>query len=100
MTDEQRANCKAKFIESVDRQAVYALASRYNYGLPCRFEESALTANGSFINVCFFVEFHTGAERTQWVIRVPIKPVIGSAGKVHFLIFSVLGRGLPDFRIW
>ena len=75
LTEEQRANRKAEFIQSIDREAICALASRHNHGLPCRLDASEPTANGSF-NVCFFVEFHTTAERTQWVVRVPIEPVI------------------------
>ena len=78
LTEEQRLTRKTEYIQSINKDAVCALASRHNNGLPCRLDESTPVANGSF-NVCFFVEFHTTAERTQWVVRVPIEPVVHRA---------------------
>jgi hypothetical protein len=75
LTEEQRLARKTEFIQSINKEAVCALASCHNNGLPCRLDESTPVANGRF-NVCFFVEFHTTAERTQWVVRVPIEPLV------------------------
>lgn len=78
LTDGQRRRRKTDFIESIDREAVCALASRLNGDLPCRFDEATPVANGSF-NACFFVEFYTTAERTQWVVRIPIGSIVSQA---------------------
>lgn len=78
LTDQQRLDRKAKYIQSIDREAICALASRHNNNLPCRLDKSSPMENGSF-NVCFFVEFYTTPERIQWVVRVPIEPVVHRA---------------------
>lgn len=70
-TDEQHRIRKKAFIDSIDRNAVCSLASRYNNSKPCRIFQDA--TNGSF-NVCFFVEFV--GEDTRWVVRLPIEPAI------------------------
>ncbi|KAF4969262.1 hypothetical protein FZEAL_10262 [Fusarium zealandicum] len=69
LTPEQRDNKKQAFISSIDKDAVCALASRHNSLKPCSIVRSA---SGSF-NACFFVEFD---DNTQWVVRIPIEPVI------------------------
>ncbi|POR38781.1 Uncharacterized protein TPAR_01018 [Tolypocladium paradoxum] len=67
-TPEQDDEVIKAFIESLDSDAVCALASRYNDGRPCRVVKRT---NGSF-NVCFFIEFDD--DGLKWIIRVPIKP--------------------------
>ncbi|KND88481.1 hypothetical protein TOPH_06888 [Tolypocladium ophioglossoides CBS 100239] len=67
-TPEQDNKVIKAFIESLDTDAVCALASRYNFGRPCRV---AKRDNGSF-NVCFFVEFDD--DGPKWIVRVPIEP--------------------------
>ncbi|KAM4063675.1 phosphotransferase enzyme family protein [Hirsutella rhossiliensis] len=70
LTSEQLKTREEEFISSIDRDAVCALASRYNHQKPCRIINSA---RGSF-NVCFFVHFYTTG--TKWVVRIPIEPAI------------------------
>ncbi|KAI8722685.1 APH domain-containing protein [Fusarium sp. LHS14.1] len=69
-TEEQDAQVKNTFIESLDLDAICALASRYNDDKPCQVVDRK---NGSF-NACFFVKFEQdGPER---VVRVPIEPIL------------------------
>ncbi|ROT40647.1 hypothetical protein SODALDRAFT_338349 [Sodiomyces alkalinus F11] len=70
LTPEQRESTRQTFIDSVDQDAICALASRHNDMKPCRILDSA---SGSF-NVCFFVQFLD--DHTRWVVRVPVEPVI------------------------
>ncbi|RTE81738.1 hypothetical protein BHE90_003738 [Fusarium euwallaceae] len=69
-TEEQEAQVKNTFIESLDLDAICALASRYNHGKPCQVIDKK---NGSF-NACFFVSF--GQDGPEWVVRVPIEPIL------------------------
>ncbi|RSL45910.1 hypothetical protein CEP53_010550 [Fusarium sp. AF-6] len=69
-TEEQEAQVKNTFIESLDLDAICALASRYNHGKPCYVVDRK---NGSF-NACFFVSF--GQDGPEWVVRVPIEPIL------------------------
>ncbi|RSL82363.1 hypothetical protein CEP51_005221 [Fusarium floridanum] len=73
LTCEQRDTNRQVFIDSINQDAVCALASRHNDQQPCRILYSD---SGSF-NVCFFVEFLTS--RTKWVVRIPIEPVTHDA---------------------
>ncbi|KAK3298762.1 kinase-like domain-containing protein [Chaetomium fimeti] len=68
MTDDQYRRLKNDFIESLDPNAVCALASKHNRGRPCRV---VAKASGSF-NVCFFVEFD--GKGPEWAVRIPIEP--------------------------
>ncbi|RSL49711.1 hypothetical protein CEP54_012291 [Fusarium duplospermum] len=53
-TEEQEAQVKSTFIESLDLGAICALASSFN--------------------ACFFVKFEQ--DGPQWVVRVPIEPIL------------------------
>lgn len=68
VTEDQLSQAKRNFIDSLDSDAVCALASRYNNGQTCRVVKKD---NGSF-NVCFFVEFEQ--DGSQWIVRIPIEP--------------------------
>ncbi|KAL2760493.1 hypothetical protein ACRALDRAFT_2024460 [Sodiomyces alcalophilus JCM 7366] len=70
LTDDQYNQKRKAFIESLDPDAVCALASQYNNGKPCRVVNQD---SGSF-NVCFFVDFDQ--EGPQWIVRVPIEPAL------------------------
>ncbi|TWU71871.1 hypothetical protein ED733_003714 [Metarhizium rileyi] len=67
-TPEQDDELITTFIESIDSDAVCALASRYNHCKPCRVVHRT---NGSF-NVCFFVKFDN--DDLRWIVRIPIIP--------------------------
>ncbi|KAK2469515.1 hypothetical protein H9L39_18786 [Fusarium oxysporum f. sp. albedinis] len=69
-TEDQDSQVKNTFIESLDLDAICALASRYNNGKPCQVVNRK---NGSF-NACFFVKF--GQDGPEWIIRVPIEPIL------------------------
>jgi hypothetical protein len=69
-TAEQLDHEKNTFIDSIDQDAVCALASQNYNGNPC---EIFGTANGSY-NACFFVRFPV--DNTRWTVRVPIEPAI------------------------
>ncbi|POR37843.1 Uncharacterized protein TPAR_01976 [Tolypocladium paradoxum] len=69
-TDDQYNQVRKTFIESLDSDAVCALASRFNDGKPCQVVNKD---SGSF-NVCFFVEFDQGGPK--WIVRVPIEPAL------------------------
>lgn len=73
LTQEQRDSKRQAFIDSIDQDAIRALASKHNDEEPCRILNSA---SGSF-NVCFFIEFLNS--HTRWVVRIPIEPVIYDA---------------------
>ncbi|KND90594.1 hypothetical protein TOPH_04865 [Tolypocladium ophioglossoides CBS 100239] len=66
-TDDQDHEIKEEFIESLDPDAVCALASRYNNGKPCQVVNKD---SGSF-NVCFFVKFDQ--DEPEWIVRVAIE---------------------------
>ncbi|KAJ6783118.1 hypothetical protein PWT90_08807 [Aphanocladium album] len=55
------------FIQSLQTEAIEALASRYNDGKPCKVFSRLY---GSF-NVCYFVEFE---DDMRWTVRIPITP--------------------------
>ncbi|EEU37168.1 uncharacterized protein NECHADRAFT_78356 [Fusarium vanettenii 77-13-4] len=69
-TEEQDAQVKNTFIESLDLDTICALASKYNDGRPCQVVDRK---NGSF-NACFFVKFEQ--DGPEWVVRVPIEPIL------------------------
>ncbi|QPH16383.1 hypothetical protein C2857_001010 [Epichloe festucae Fl1] len=71
LTPEQYDSLETEYANAIDRDAVCALASSYNNGLPCRV---AKTDKGSYNNVCFFVLFYTVDQ--MWVVRVPIQPAV------------------------
>lgn len=66
-TEDQLNQIRKQFIESLDLDAVCALASRFNNGKSCQVVRKA---RGSF-NICFFVEFEQ--DGPKWVVRVPIE---------------------------
>lgn len=72
-TEEQEAQVKDSFIESLDLDAICALASRHNDGKPCQVVDRK---NGSF-NACFFVKF--AQDGPEWVVRVPIEPILDNS---------------------
>lgn len=69
-TDEQIAEGRQAFIDSIDLNDICRLASHHNSSKPCRIFRDH--AHGSF-NVCYFVEFEDG---TKWVVRIPLVPCI------------------------
>ncbi|KAI1496264.1 phosphotransferase enzyme family protein [Biscogniauxia marginata] len=69
-TDDQYNQVRKTFIESLDSDAVCALASRFNNSKPCQVVNKG---SGSF-NVCFFVEFDQ--DGPKWIVRVPIEPAL------------------------
>lgn len=71
LTKEQRYQRRDDFIASINRDAVAALASRYNNDKHCIV--SADVKHGIY-NVCFFVTFPD--DGTEWVVRIPISPSI------------------------
>lgn len=69
LTDQQR-NLKAnEFIDSIDTDAIRALASKYNGGLSCGIR---CRHQGSF-NVCFILDF---PDDTTRLVRLPIEPAV------------------------
>lgn len=69
-TEDQDAQVKTAFIESLDPDAVCALASRHNNGKPCRVVSRV---NGNF-NICFFVKF--SQDGPEWIVRVLIESIL------------------------
>lgn len=69
LTDQQRKLKSDEFIESIDTDAIRALASKYNGGLPCSIR---CRRQGSF-NVCFILDFPDGTTR---LVRLPIEPAV------------------------
>ncbi len=69
-TEDQHKQARRAFIESIDSDAVCALASRVHNGNPCHVVNRD---SGSF-NVCFFVAFGRGGP--EWVVRIPIEPAL------------------------
>ncbi|KAK0613147.1 kinase-like domain-containing protein [Bombardia bombarda] len=57
------------FIDSIDKDAICALASKHNGGLSCNIR---CQSNGSF-NVCFVVDFSDGTTR---LVRLPLEPAV------------------------
>ena len=74
LTPEQLRTEEHNFTAAISRDAIRALASRYNDNLPCRLRDE--TSQGSF-NVCFYADFFTVG--TTWVVRVPIEPTVSHA---------------------
>ncbi|OAA53442.1 phosphotransferase enzyme family protein [Niveomyces insectorum RCEF 264] len=75
ITEDQNVDIIKAFIGSVNEDAVCALASRFNDGVPCRVVNKS---HGSF-NLCFFVEFdkQEGDEQPKkWVVRLPMGPAV------------------------
>ncbi|KEZ43681.1 hypothetical protein SAPIO_CDS4297 [Scedosporium apiospermum] len=70
VTDDQYNKIRKAFIESLDPDAVCALASKHNNSKACQVVKKA---SGSF-NVCFFVEFDL--DGSKWIVRVPIEPAL------------------------
>lgn len=69
LTDQQRKLTGDEFISSIDTDAIRALASKYNGGLPCSIR---CRRQGSF-NVCFVLDFSNGTTR---LVRLPIEPAV------------------------
>ena len=69
LTDHQRKHNADTFIDSIDTNAIRALASKYNGGLSC---EIRCRCRGSF-NVCFILDFSDGTAR---LVRLPIEPAV------------------------
>jgi hypothetical protein len=69
-TEEQRKQARQAFIESIDLDAVCALAANFHGGRSCRVVG---TESGSF-NVCFFVAF--SQDHPEWVVRIPIETAL------------------------
>lgn len=67
-TEDQERQARKAFIQSLDAEAVCALASRHNHHKSCKVIKRD---NGSF-NVCYFIEFEQVPEK--WTIRIPIDP--------------------------
>lgn len=70
LTKEQIEHSIQEFIDSIDKEAVCALASKHNGGKPCRITDQQ---HGSF-NICFFILFPD--ENVSWVLRIPLEPVV------------------------
>lgn len=68
-SDKQIKRQTNVFIESIDKDAICALASKHNGGLPCDIRSQS---NGSF-NVCFIVDFSDGTTR---LLRLPLEPAV------------------------
>ncbi|KAK5997542.1 hypothetical protein PT974_02905 [Cladobotryum mycophilum] len=66
-------NMKQEFVNSIDIEAVRAIASRNNHGKSCTVTEPLF---GSF-NVCFVIKFDS--EDTTWVISIPSVPAVHDA---------------------
>lgn len=73
-TPEQLRAQESNFTAAISRDAIRALASRYNDNLPCRIRDE--TSQGSF-NICFYADFYTAG--TTWVVRIPIEPTVSQA---------------------
>lgn len=69
LTDQQRKLKADEFINSIDTDAIRALASKYTGGLPCSIR---CRHQGSF-NVCFILDFSNGTTR---LVRLPIEPAV------------------------
>ncbi|KPM42279.1 hypothetical protein AK830_g4249 [Neonectria ditissima] len=69
LTDQQRKLKVDEFIDSIDTDAIRALASKYFGGLSCTIRSRR---RGSF-NVCFILDF---PDDTTRVVRVPIEPMV------------------------
>ncbi|OAA63701.1 phosphotransferase enzyme family protein [Niveomyces insectorum RCEF 264] len=80
VTEDQNVQLIQTFIDSIDEDAVCALASRLVHGgLPCRIVDKK---RGSF-NICYFVEPGTRKEDSgcskqpsRWVVRLPLGPAV------------------------
>ncbi|RSL57397.1 hypothetical protein CEP54_008305 [Fusarium duplospermum] len=70
LTEEQINDQIEEFIGSINEEAVCDLASRYHGQAPC----TVLGRDRGSFNVCFFVRFDN--DDVQWVVRVPLKPVV------------------------
>ncbi|KAL6361100.1 hypothetical protein LRP88_04562 [Fusarium phalaenopsidis] len=92
-TKEQDTQVKNTFIESLDLDAVCALASRYNDGKPSQVVDSK---NGSF-NACFFVRF--GQDGPEWVVRVPIEPILDNLWDKVLSEVATIDTGTQTFLI-
>jgi len=64
-----------RFIASIPKDQVLALASTHHDSTPCHFFAEPKRGN---YNICYFVEFSDGL---KWVVRVPLKPCLASRGK-------------------
>jgi hypothetical protein len=63
---------RARFVKSIDQDAILTLASSYHQDTPCKFFKPL--KHGGF-NVCFFVELENPdaqAQKHRWVVRIPI----------------------------
>lgn len=69
LTDQQRKLRGDEFINSIDTNAICALASKHNGGLSCSIR---CRRQGSF-NVCFILDFPDGTTR---LVRLPIEPAV------------------------
>lgn len=69
LTDQQRKRKGNEFIDSIDTDAIRALASKYTGGLPCSIR---CRRQGSF-NVCFVLDFSDGTTR---LVMLSIEPAV------------------------
>lgn len=69
LTYQQRKLRSDEFVNSIDTDAIRALASKYNGGLSCIIRRRC---QGSF-NVCYILDFPNGTTR---LVRLPIEPVV------------------------
>jgi hypothetical protein len=69
LTDSQHKQKADEFIDSIDTEAIRALASKYNGGLSCNIR---CRCQGSF-NVCYILDFSDGTTR---LVRLPIEPAV------------------------
>ncbi|OAA54965.1 phosphotransferase enzyme family protein [Niveomyces insectorum RCEF 264] len=83
LTDRQRKLKNDEFIESIDTNAICALASKHQGGLPCTIR---CRHKGSF-NVCFILDFTDGSTR---LVRLPIEPAVHDAwDKVRSEVYTM-----------
>ncbi|KND86221.1 hypothetical protein TOPH_09163 [Tolypocladium ophioglossoides CBS 100239] len=68
-SDKQIKQQINNFIDSIDKDAICALASKHNGGLSC---DIRCQSKGSF-NVCFVVDFSDGTTR---LVRLPLEPAV------------------------
>lgn len=82
------------FIESLDREAICALASRQYGGLQCSIRRQSM---GSF-NICFIIDFIDGTTR---LVRLPLEPAVRDVwNKVRSEVYTMqYVFGLPGIRI-